>query len=80
LFERSVTEQELPLRLLGVGASNLTREEMVQRQLFGDEGRKRDEALDRTIDAIRGRLGPGAIRRGSGLEPRPPGQEGSRPR
>jgi DNA polymerase-4 len=80
LFERSVTEAELPLRLLGVGASNLTREEKVQRQLFGDEGRKRDEALDRTIDAIRGRLGPGAIRRGSGLEPRLPGQEGSRPR
>ncbi len=67
LFERSVTEEVLPLRLLGVGASNLTREGMVQRLLFEDDDRS--EALDRTIDAIRGRLGPGAIRRGSTLPP-----------
>jgi DNA polymerase-4 len=67
LFERSVTDEVLPLRLLGVGASHLTRAGMVQRMLFEDDGR--GEALDRTIDAIRGRLGPGAIRRGSLIDP-----------
>jgi len=68
LFERSVTEEVLPLRLLGVGASSLSHQGMVQGQLFDNEERKRGEALDRTIDAIRGRLGPGAIRRGSLLD------------
>ncbi len=64
LFERSLTDEMLPLRLMGVGASNLARGGMVQGQLFGDEERKRGETLDRTIDAIRTRLGSGAIRRG----------------
>jgi len=68
LFERSVTAEVLPLRLLGVGASNLARGGMVQGQLFADEERKRGEALDQTIDAIRARLGSGAIRRGSLLD------------
>ena len=64
-----MTDEVLPLRLLGVGASNLTREGMVQGQLFEDEEQKRGEVLDRTIDAIRNRLGPGAIRRGSLIDP-----------
>jgi DNA polymerase-4 len=68
LFERSVTAEVLPLRLLGVGASNLARDGLVQGQLFEDAERKRGEALDRTIDAIRTQLGPGAIRRGSLLD------------
>jgi DNA polymerase-4 len=70
LFERSVIDEVLPLRLLGVGGSHLTRAGMVQRLLFEDDGR-RGEVLDRTIDAIRGRLGPGAIRRGSVIDPPP---------
>jgi DNA polymerase-4 len=69
LFERSVTAEVLPLRLLGVGASNLARDGMVQGQLFADEERTRGAALDQTIDAIRARLGSGAIRRGSLLDP-----------
>jgi DNA polymerase-4 len=64
LFERSLTDEMLPLRLMGVGASNLSRDGIVQGQLFGDEERKRGETLDRTIDAIRARLGSDAIRRG----------------
>jgi DNA polymerase IV len=80
LFERSVTEEVLPLRLLGVGASHLTHEGMVQGQLFDDAERKRGAALDRTIDAIRGRLGPGAIRRGSFLDPPESGKDGSQHR
>src|SRR5262249_45667017 len=57
LFERSVTDEVLPVRLLGVGASNLTRQGLVQRLLFEEDGGRRGEALDRTVDAIRGRLG-----------------------
>ncbi len=68
LFERSVTDEVLPLRLLGVGASNLARGGLVQGQLFADAERKRGQALDQTIDAIRARLGSGAIRRGSLLD------------
>jgi DNA polymerase-4 len=68
LFERSVTAEVLPLRLLGVGASNLARDGLVQGQLFEDAERRRGEALDQTIDAIRARLGSGAIRRGSLLD------------
>jgi DNA polymerase-4 len=67
ILERSLTNEMLPLRLLGVGAANLSRQALVQGQLF-DDGRKRSEDLDQTIDAIRGRLGRGAIRRGSLLD------------
>jgi DNA polymerase-4 len=65
LFERSLTRDILPLRLLGVGASRLTRESTVQRDLFDDGSRQRQGALDRAVDAIRGQFGTDAIRRGS---------------
>jgi DNA polymerase-4 len=71
LFERSITADILPVRLLGVGATNLTPERAVQGDLFEDEGRKRQAALDQTIDTIRQRLGAAAIQRGS-LLPRTP--------
>jgi DNA polymerase-4 len=74
LFERALTAEMLPVRLLGVGASNLTGEAVVQGELFEEEERRRQAALDLAIDAIRGRLGPGAIRRGSLVE-----REGSGP-
>lgn len=65
LFERSLTRNLLPLRLLGVGATRLVRGPAVQRCLFDGEVRQRQAALDQTIDAIRGLFGTGAIRRGS---------------
>jgi DNA polymerase-4 len=69
LFERSVSPELLPIRLLGVGAARLTRDTAVQRDLFEDGTRQRQGALDRAIDAIRGQFGAGAIRRGSLVEP-----------
>jgi DNA polymerase-4 len=72
LFERTVTGAVLPVRLLGVGASNLAREAAVQGRLFDGEERQRQASLDRAVDAIRRELGPGAIRRGSLIEPTPP--------
>jgi DNA polymerase-4 len=71
LFERSITADILPVRLLGVGTTNLTAERIVQRELFEDEERRRQAALDQAVDTIRQRLGAAAIQRGS-LLPRKP--------
>jgi DNA polymerase-4 len=68
LLEKSLTPDMLPVRLLGVGATKLTREAEIQGQLFGDEAGKRQGALDTTIDAIRGQFGSEAIHRASQLD------------
>jgi DNA polymerase-4 len=68
LLERSLTPDILPLRLLGVGASNLTQDLTTQACLFEPEGQKRQAALDQTMDAIRQQLGGNAIQWGSLLE------------
>jgi DNA polymerase-4 len=65
IFDRSLTQELLPLRLLGVGASRLTRDPVVQLELFDDGQRGRQTALDQAVDAIRTRFGTGAIQRGS---------------
>lgn len=77
LFERTLTGDVLPVRLLGVGASKLSRSGLVQGNLFDDGQREQQSALDRTLDTIRGKFGQGAIRRGSHLDrsPRQPGKE-----
>jgi DNA polymerase IV len=71
LLERSATADILPVRLLGVGATNLTRNQTVQGQLFEDDSRLRQAALDQTIDAIRQQLGGAAIQRGSLIRRKP---------
>jgi DNA polymerase-4 len=67
LFDRCVNRELLPLRLLGVGATRLTREAAVQGELFDGDQRQRRQTLDRTVDAIRDEFGAAAIRRGSSL-------------
>jgi hypothetical protein len=68
LWERTVTREVLPLRLLGVGVTNLTREAITQGHLFEGAERRRQASLDRVVDTIRQQLGQEAIRRGSLLE------------
>jgi DNA polymerase-4 len=67
LFERGLTRDLLPIRLLGVGATRLTRDGIVQGDLFEAGVRERRKSLDHTIDAIRGTFGSAALRRASGL-------------
>lgn len=52
-----------PVRLIGLGATNLV-EDAVQLG-FDDAGLLRDEQLDRALDDIRGRYGRDAVRRGT---------------
>jgi DNA polymerase-4 len=68
LFERSLTREMLPVRLLGVGVSRLTRDAATQRSLFEAGQRERHAGLDRAVDAIREKLGSDAIQRGSLLK------------
>lgn len=67
VFDRGLTEDIMPVRLLGVGASRLTNETVVLGDLFDGGHRQRQESLDQTIDSIRGQFGDTAIRRGSVL-------------
>lgn len=64
LFERSLTTELLPVRLLGVGATKLTREPFAQGNLFEENSHPRQAALDETIDTIRAQFGAGSIQRG----------------
>ena len=62
LDELVASEGMRPVRLIGLGATNLV-EDAVQLAL-GDEGARRDERLDEAIDGIRDRHGPSAVVRG----------------
>lgn len=55
----------LPVRLLGVGVTKLTREPISQGNLFEVNLHPRQVALDQTIDTIRAQFGPGSLQRGS---------------
>jgi DNA polymerase-4 len=54
-----------PVRLLGVGAGDLTR--APQLDLFGAAERARDQRLDAAVDGIRAKFGPRAVARASSL-------------
>jgi DNA polymerase IV len=66
LFEQRVPDDWLPLRLLGVGVSGLTFSAVTQGMLFDEEQRRKQRALDKTVDEIRARLGRDAIKRAGG--------------
>ena len=68
LLDRSLTSEMMPVRLLGVGATKLTREAISQGSLFEDNSHQRESALDQTVDTIRAKFGTGSIQRGSLLD------------
>ena len=68
LLERSLTSELMPVRLLGVGATKLTREPIVQRNLFEESSHPRESEIDQSIDSIRAKFGSKSIQRGSLLE------------
>jgi DNA polymerase-4 len=68
LFDRHLRDDWLPLRLLGVGAAGLVRQGPVQGDLFDDEWRTKQRALDQAADQIRRQFGKDALRRGAGLD------------
>jgi DNA polymerase-4 len=65
LFEQNFSGVFSTVRLLGVGATKLTREPVVQGDLFEIESHQRDSALDQTIDIIRAQFGTDSIQRGN---------------
>ena len=61
-------ELDLPIRLVGLSAFDLSEpDEPVQTSLFG-ENRSRREALETTLDGVAARFGRGAVVRGSSLD------------
>lgn len=64
LFERSLTSELMPVRLLGAGATKLTRGTVVQGNLFEANQHDRQEDLDKTVDSIRAQFGAASIQRG----------------
>jgi DNA polymerase-4 len=68
LFDRSLSIEMLPVRLLGVGATKLTCAPTSQGNLFEENSYQRESALDETIDTIRAQFGTGSIQRGSLLD------------
>ena len=61
-------DRKMPLRLLGVSLSQLTREDAAQLSLFPDPRLEREQELDRLIDGLRHRFGSDTIVRGSIME------------
>lgn len=64
---RELWDGRTPLRLLGVTLMDVTRDGASQLSLFPMQERARQQKVDRTVDALRGRFGVDAIVRGASL-------------
>ncbi len=67
LLMRHLPESHAGIRLLGVGVSNFSAGEAVQKSLFAEETHQKQQQLDEVADAVRAKFGNTALNRGSGL-------------
>lgn len=68
LLNTRVSGDHLPVRLLGMGVSDIDRTGVTQGLLFDEEDRGRQNRLDEVRDRLRERFGAAALRFGSSLE------------
>jgi DNA polymerase-4 len=66
LLQAQLARSPQPVRLLGMGASVVTGEELEQGQLFEAEVREHQRRIDTVVDSIKSRFGHRALRRGGG--------------
>ena len=66
LLQAQLARSPRPVRLLGMGASGITSEELEQGQLFETEDREQQRRIDTVVDSIKSRFGNRALRRGGG--------------
>jgi DNA polymerase-4 len=69
LFDRWSRQGFRPVRLIGMGTSQLEGASDVQLGLFPDAADQRNKKVDQVLDAIQERFGGGAIQRGGGTPP-----------
>ena len=67
LLESVLLDQFKPIRLLGVGVSNLGEGVVVQKILFDGEQENKHARIDETCDALKRKFGNGAVRTGATL-------------
>lgn len=66
LFDRWADQAFAPVRLLGMGAGQLTSQPQTQGDLFAQTDDEKQRRLDAAADAIEKRFGKGVMRRGGG--------------
>ena len=68
LLSTRLPSDHLPIRLLGMGVTEIDRTGVTQQQLFDEADRERQDGLDEVGDQIRERYGSKALSRGSTLK------------
>ena len=66
LLKEQIERRADPVRLLGMGASRLTRDRHEQADLFGARAAARQRRIDSMVDAVNERFGVAGLRRGAG--------------
>ncbi len=61
-------DSHTPLRLIGIGLSELTSDDSLQMSLFPDKKKERAKKLDKAYDAINKKYGAATIQRGSNMQ------------
>ena len=61
-------DKRLPLRLLGISLTNLSRGGEAQMSLFDEGDKEKARKIDKAVDAIRGKFGSDMIQRASAME------------